>query len=108
MKMRPLQIPLSFRCLISHLIHGNPANPFPNDNSVVITQKTAEKYFGTEDPLGKVISADDRENFTVSGVIKDFPDNSSINYDMIMPFSYHIHHMLADMKVDLNTNFYVL
>ncbi len=87
------------------IIQGNPANPFPNDNSVVITQKTAEKYFGTEDPLGKVISADNKENFTVTGVIKDFPDNSSINCDMVMPISYHIHHMLADNKIDLNTNF---
>jgi len=87
------------------IIHGNPAKPFPNDNSVVITQKTAEKYFGTEDPLGKVISADNKAYFTVSGVIKDFPDNSSINCDMIMPISYHIHHMLADNKIDLNANF---
>jgi putative ABC transport system permease protein len=87
------------------LIQGNPAKPFPNDNSVVITQKTAEKYFGTEDPLGKVISADNIENFTVSGVIKDFPNNSSLNCDMVMPISYHIHHMLADNKIDLNTNF---
>jgi putative ABC transport system permease protein len=42
------------------IIHGNPADPFPNDNSVVITQKTAEKYFGTDDPLGKVIVANNR------------------------------------------------
>src|SRR6202008_3598373 len=81
------------------LVHGNPANPFPNDNSVVITQKTAEKYFGNEDPLGKVILANGRENFTVSGVIKDFPDNPSINYDMIMPFSYQVHRLLAGPKV---------
>lgn len=87
------------------LIHGNTANPFPNDNSVVITQKTAEKYFGTEDPLGKVIVANGRENFTVSGVIKDFPDNSSINYDMIMPLSFQVHRLMAGPKVDLNTNF---
>jgi putative ABC transport system permease protein len=87
------------------LIKGNTANPFPNDNSVVITQRTAEKYFGTEDPLGKVISANGRRNFTVSGVIKDFPDNSSINYDMIMPMSYQVHRLLAGPKVDLNTNF---
>ena len=87
------------------IIQGNPTNPFPNDNSVVITQKTAEKYFGTDDPLGKVISGDNKENFTVSGVIKDFPDNSSINCDMVMPFSYHIHQMLADNKDDVNTNF---
>jgi putative ABC transport system permease protein len=87
------------------IIQGNPANPFPNDNSVVITQQTAKKYFGSQNPLGKVIVANNRENFTVSGVITDFPDNSSINYDMIMPFSYLVHRTLANMKVDLNTQF---
>jgi putative ABC transport system permease protein len=84
-------------------IYGNPASPFPNDNSVVITQKTAERYFGKSNPIGKIISTSYNENFTVSGVIKNFPDNSSINYDMVMPISYHIHHMPPG--VDLNTNF---
>ena len=87
------------------LIQGNATNPFPNDNSVVITKKTAEKFFGTGNPIGKVIRSNDRENLTVSGVVNNFPDNSSINYDMIMPFSYMVHHLLNDDKVDLNSNF---
>ncbi len=101
--MQPLQILLFFSVFDFHIIQGNPANPFPNDNSMVITQKTAERYFGNSNPLGKIISTSYRENFTVTGVIKDFPDNSSINYDMIMPISYHIHHQPPG--VDLNTNF---
>src|ERR1700744_311358 len=40
------------------VIKGNPSKPFTDDNSVVITQKTAEKFFGDADPIGKVIVAD--------------------------------------------------
>lgn len=87
------------------LVEGNKAKPFANDNSVVITKKTAQKYFGTADAIGKVIIADGKENFTVSGVINDFPANSSINIDMIMPMSYHVKYLLVNSKMDVNTNF---
>ena len=96
--------PSLFKVFDFPIIKGNPAKPFINDNSVVITKETAEKYFGAADPIGKVITADDRVSFTVSAVINNFPKNSSINYDMIMPMSFHIKFMLA-MHVDLNTNF---
>ncbi|SEO67356.1 ABC transporter permease [Mucilaginibacter sp. OK283] len=87
------------------LIEGNTTKPFLNDNSVIITKKTAQKYFGNESALGKVIVAEGKENFTVSGVINDFPLNSSINYDMIMPMSYHIKYILEHGKQDANTDF---
>ncbi|WP_208864664.1 ABC transporter permease [Mucilaginibacter gossypiicola] len=83
------------------LIEGNKAKPFASDNSVVITKSTAKKYFGSADAIGKVIVADNKENFTVSGVINDFPLNSSIHYDMIMPMSYHV----KVFKVDVNHDF---
>ncbi|WP_413670328.1 ABC transporter permease [Mucilaginibacter sp. Mucisp86] len=83
------------------LIEGNKAKPFVSDNSVVITKSTAKKYFGSADAIGKVIVADNKENFTVSGVINDFPLNSSIHYDMIMPMSYHV----KVFKVDVNHDF---
>ena len=87
------------------LVEGNTAKPFANDNSVVITKKTARKYFGTDDAIGKVIVADGKENFTVSGVINDFPLNSSINFDMIMPMSYQAKSILVHSKMDVNTDF---
>lgn len=87
------------------LREGNTTKPFANDNSVVITRKTAKRYFGNEEALGKVIVADNKENFTVSGVIDDFPLNSSIHYDMIMPMSYHVKYMLTNFKTDLNHDF---
>nr|WP_205589826.1 ABC transporter permease [Mucilaginibacter celer] len=87
------------------LIEGNTARPFTNDNSVVITREVAKKYFGDGDAIGKVIVADNKENFTVSGIIDNFPLNSSIHYDMIMPMSYHIKYMLKNNNVDLNHDF---
>jgi len=86
------------------VVEGDASKQFTNDNSVVITKKTAEKFFGSENPIGKVIVADEKENFTVSAVINDFPKNSRFNFDMIMPMSYHVKSMLTN-KIDLNTNF---
>lgn len=69
------------------LTRGNAANPFPDYNSVVLTESTAKKYFGSNNPIGKIINADDKVNFKVSGVIKDFPKNSSIQGNMFFSMS---------------------
>ncbi|RKR85730.1 putative ABC transport system permease protein [Mucilaginibacter gracilis] len=87
------------------LIQGNSAKPFGTDNSIIITKQTALKYFGTENAIGKIIIADNnKENFTVSGVIGDFPKNSSIRCDMMMPMSYHIK-KLKTINSDFNNDF---
>jgi putative ABC transport system permease protein len=69
------------------LIKGDNQKPFVDNNSIVVTETTAKKYFGGDDPIGKVITADDTTNFTVTGVIKDFPKNSSIKKDIFFPMS---------------------
>ncbi|NEU69248.1 FtsX-like permease family protein [Spirosoma agri] len=69
------------------LIKGNPAKPFPDKYSVVLTETTAKRYFGDENPIGKVLSGRDKIAFTVSGVIRDFPKNSSIQGDLFLPIS---------------------
>ncbi len=69
------------------IIKGNAVNPFPDRNSVVITESTARKFFGNADALGKIITADDSVGFKVTGIIKDFPKNSSIQGDMFFPVS---------------------
>ncbi len=96
--------PSFFTMFDFHLIEGNQQKPFADNNSVVITQTTAQKFFGNQNPIGKVIRADGKQNFTVSGVINDFPKNSSIRCDMIMPMSFHYKASLANHD-DLNTNF---
>ena len=96
--------PSFFSMFDFHLINGSSTRPFTDDNSVVITQSTAKKFFGNQNPIGKVISGDNSTNFSVSGVIGDFPKNSSLNFDMIMPMNFHLRAMLADHR-DMNNNF---
>ncbi len=69
------------------LLEGNRNNLFPNINSVVLTQSTARKFFGSEDAMGKIIVANN-DNFTVTGILQDFPDNSSLQYDALFPMGY--------------------
>jgi putative ABC transport system permease protein len=86
------------------LVEGQTAKPFIDNNSVVVTRSTALKYFGSQNPIGKVITADDKEQFTVSGVINDFPKNTRMAFGMIMPMSYYTK-MRLTAGDDINTNF---
>lgn len=81
------------------IIKGNASNPFLDNYSVVITETTAQKFFGSEDAIGKIITADDSAHFKVTGVIKDFPKNSSIQGDMIFPMS-----LLEQKRYEGNTD----
>ena len=69
------------------LVEGNEKNLFPNINSVVLTQTLAKKIFGNVACVGKTIQYFG-DLFTVTGVLKDFPLNSSIRYDAIFPMGY--------------------
>ncbi len=52
-------------------------------NSVVISEKVSEKYFGDEDPIGKTFLVDNKHNFKVTGVVENKPGNSSIPYNIL-------------------------
>lgn len=72
------------------LIQGNPDVVFENPGSVVLTQETAIQYFGNQNPLQQVLSlqiADEFQDFIVTGVVQDPPINSSIQFDLLIPFS---------------------
>ena len=75
------------------LLQGDPATVLEDPYSLVITEAAARKYFGDEDPLGKVLSvklwgppAVDRD-FVITGVAKSVPKTSSIRFDFLAPFS---------------------
>ncbi len=68
------------------VLYGNPARPFPTPNSVVLTEKMAEKLFGTANAFGKiVVGVDSSRTFTVGAVLADAPDNSSLKFGMYFP-----------------------
>ncbi len=69
------------------LVKGDPLTALASVKNIVLSEKTARKYFGNEDPIGKTIElvSDNNRLFTVAGVAEDAPANSSIQYSIIMP-----------------------
>lgn len=55
-------------------------------NTILLSESTAKRYFGDDNPLGKTLSVDNRYSLEVKGVFKDFPNNSSINFNAVAPF----------------------
>lgn len=66
------------------LILGDPAKPFADLNSVVLTCSTAEKLFGTIDVLGEEVNLSDFFTLTVSAVVEELPGNSSLRPDLFL------------------------
>ncbi|HEX8022500.1 ABC transporter permease [Mucilaginibacter sp.] len=69
------------------LVQGDRKHPFPDNNSVVITEKVAKKYFGNDSPIGKIITLGRNDVLKVTGVVSDHPANSSIVCNVMMPLS---------------------
>jgi len=65
-------------------VQGDPGSAFINPDSVVLTETTAKKYFGDNDPLGKVIQFENRIDLIVTGVIEDVPSNSHLEFDLLV------------------------
>jgi len=68
-------------------VRGNPENALDNLQSIVITQSTAEKYFGSSDPLGKPIRIENILDVNVTGVIQNIPKNSHLQFDFLLPLT---------------------
>jgi putative ABC transport system permease protein len=64
-------------------VSGNPKTALTQPNTVVITESTARKYFGNENPIGKILNVDKQTGYMVTGVIKDVPENSHFHPDFI-------------------------
>jgi len=68
------------------LLQGNPSTCLMQPNSVVITEQIAKKYFGNNNALGKtLLFGDDRNPFTVTGVLANIPAQSTLRFDMLRP-----------------------
>ncbi len=68
------------------IVQGAKETLLSDPHSIVITEEMADKYFGAEEPMGKTLRIDNRLDFIVSGVIKNSPSNSHIQFKMLFPF----------------------
>ena len=90
----------SFMDVFSYpLVKGDRATALSQVNAILITQAMATKYFGNEDPIGKTIRQDNKENLQVTGVLANIPANSDLQFDFILPMT-----SLARTNSDLKNN----
>ena len=80
--------PSFFEIFTSETVHGNPIKALSDPNSVVITSRIADKYFGSKNPINETILVDGTYEFNVAAVVKNFPNNSDINFDILLPYKF--------------------
>jgi putative ABC transport system permease protein len=70
------------------LLKGNKERPFNGNNSILLKEATARKYFGDEDPIGKIIrmNLNNGTDYQVTGIVKDSPHLSHFTFDVLIPF----------------------
>jgi putative ABC transport system permease protein len=82
--------PAIFSMFTLSFVQGDAAKPFPQLYSLVITEKTAKKFFGNEkNIIGKSIRIDNKQDYVVSGVVKDLPANSSLQFEWLLPYKIY-------------------
>ncbi len=78
-------------------VKGSKEKPFNGVHSMLLTESAARKYFGDENPIGKIIrtNINNQTDFEVTGVLKDVPLNSHFNFQVLIPF---------ESRINLDTN----
>ena len=72
------------------MVAGNASSALDRPGSMVLTEKTAKKYFGNQPAMGQSLVLNDRL-FTITGIVKNLPSTSSVHFDFLLP--------MADFKV---------
>ena len=71
-------------------VQGKPHNAFTQVHSLVISEKMAKKFFGDDkDIVGKTLKVDNKEDYMITGVMKDLPENSTQQFDWLAPFKIY-------------------
>ena len=70
------------------LVNGDARSALSRIHTIVITEKLSKKLFGNENGLGKIIKIDSSAYFTVTGVMKNLPNNTRFDFQFLMPWSY--------------------
>jgi len=79
------------------LVKGDPATALTEPNTVVLSEETARRHFGDQDPLGKMMRIRDIYDMRVTGVMKDIPKNSHVTASMFLSFATYEAERKKDM-----------
>lgn len=92
------------------LVYGDPGSALDNIDNIVITESAAIKYFGKTNTVGELITfrlRDEPLSFVVSGVAKDVPANSSIQFEFLVPFENQIISASPDEQKTLRESWHI-
>lgn len=81
------------------MLKGNIKSVFSDPNSIVLTESVARALFGDQDPINKLIRIDNKNSVKVTGVMKDVPVNSTLQFSYLLPYSY-LEQTYPDTKKD--------
>src|SRR5450432_691031 len=82
--------PSLFSMFTLPFLQGNAKSAFAQLYSVVITETTAKKFFGNDkNVVGKTVRVDNKQDYVVTGVLKDIPQNSSLQFEWVAPFKIY-------------------
>jgi putative ABC transport system permease protein len=81
-------------------VKGSPEKALNEEFTVIINEEMARKYFGEKDPIGETLLFAGKHSFRVTAVVKDFPENSHINFNMLVPYE-NMFDMESDQTAEL-------
>lgn len=81
--------PSVFKVFTFSFLKGNAKTAFTELNDAVITESTAKKYFGSEDPVGKALNFNN-EDFVVKAVLEDIPANAHLQFNILLNYNKYI------------------
>ncbi|MGD2294287.1 MAG: ABC transporter permease [Candidatus Aminicenantes bacterium] len=70
------------------LVQGDKDTALDSPYSLVLSEEMAEKYFGQDVPLGQIVSINNQYEFTVTGVMKNIPHNTILQFDFLIPYEF--------------------
>lgn len=73
-----------FKVFSIKLLEGTDSLVLARSNTVVLSESVAQKYFGSENPIGKTLRMDNSEDFEVTGVFEDLPSNTHMNVEVLL------------------------
>ena len=80
--------PAIFRMFTFVFLKGDPKTVFDDPSSCVITEDAAKKYFGPDDPMGKILNVNNAIDVKVTGLIKNIPRQSDYRGDIFVPYRF--------------------
>ena len=81
-------------------IRGNPDKTLDAPNKAILTESTARRYFGNEDPIGKTFRLDNKVDIEVAGLVKDIPATSHLPINMLISYSTLNKDLMAGLPLD--------